>query len=99
MSFFLNRKKTAYDVRISDGSSDVCSSDLLATAKGAALEGAQAQHPFAERIGPVILGEHVTQEAGTGLVHTAPAHGVEDYAVGKLYKLPVDNPEIGRAHV
>jgi len=65
---------------------------VLATAKGAALEGARAQHPFAERSVPVILGEHVTLDAGTGLVHTAPAHGVEDYAVGKLYQLPVDNP-------
>ncbi|WP_051361887.1 isoleucine--tRNA ligase [Solimonas soli] len=68
---------------------------VRATVKGAALEGAKAQHPFAERIVPVVLGEHVTLDAGTGLVHTAPAHGVEDYAVGKLYGLPVDNPVAG----
>ncbi|HET8880798.1 MAG TPA: isoleucine--tRNA ligase, partial [Solimonas sp.] len=65
---------------------------VLATVNGAALEGAQARHPFAERVVPLILGEHVTLDAGTGLVHTAPAHGVEDYAVGKRYELPVDNP-------
>nr|WP_028006740.1 isoleucine--tRNA ligase [Solimonas flava] len=65
---------------------------VLATVKGAALEGARAQHPFAGRVVPLVLGEHVTLEAGTGLVHTAPAHGVEDYAVGRHYHLPVDNP-------
>jgi isoleucyl-tRNA synthetase len=68
---------------------------LLGTAKGKTLEGARVQHPFAERSVPVICGEHVTLEAGTGLVHTAPAHGVEDYVVGKQYQLPVDNPVAG----
>ncbi len=65
---------------------------VLATLKGEALEGLQARHPFAGRDVPVICGEHVTLDAGTGLVHTAPAHGVEDYQVGRLYQLPVDNP-------
>jgi isoleucyl-tRNA synthetase len=65
---------------------------VLGTAKGKSLEGLRVQHPFAARSVPVICGEHVTLEAGTGLVHTAPAHGVEDYVVGKIYKLPVDNP-------
>ena len=65
---------------------------VLAETSGKSLEGARAQHPFAERTVPVILGDHVTLEAGTGLVHTAPAHGVDDYVVGKQYKLPVDNP-------
>ncbi|HUP92017.1 MAG TPA: isoleucine--tRNA ligase [Solimonas sp.] len=65
---------------------------VLATVKGAALEGAKARHPFAERDVPIILGEHVTLDAGTGLVHTAPAHGVDDYVVGQRYGLPVDNP-------
>ncbi len=68
---------------------------MLATIKGAALEGARARHPFAERTVPLILGEHVTLDAGTGLVHTAPAHGVEDYGVGREYGLPVDNPVQG----
>ncbi len=66
--------------------------EVLATVDGGALEGARALHPFADRIVPVICGDHVTLEAGTGLVHTAPAHGVEDYVVGLVYRLPVDNP-------
>ncbi|MBU1424243.1 MAG: isoleucine--tRNA ligase [Gammaproteobacteria bacterium] len=65
---------------------------LAATCYGAALEGLPLQHPFYDRIVPVICGEHVTLEAGTGLVHTAPAHGVDDYVVGQKYNLPSDNP-------
>ncbi len=64
----------------------------LASCKGAALEHLALQHPFYARQVPVICGDHVTTDAGTGLVHTAPAHGLEDYAVGMLYNLPVDNP-------
>ena len=64
----------------------------LASCKGAALENLKLQHPFYDRQVPVILGDHVTTEAGTGLVHTAPAHGLEDYAVGMRYNLEVDNP-------
>ncbi|MGO8755307.1 MAG: isoleucine--tRNA ligase [Gallionellaceae bacterium] len=60
--------------------------------KGAALEMLPLQHPFYERIVPIICGEHVTLEAGTGLVHTAPAHGLDDYFVGQKYDLPSDNP-------
>jgi len=59
---------------------------------GAALEMLPLQHPFQDRIVPVICGEHVTLEAGTGLVHTAPAHGLDDYFVGQKYDLPNDNP-------
>jgi isoleucyl-tRNA synthetase len=65
---------------------------VIARAPGTSLEGARAQHPFADRQVPVVLAEHVTLDAGTGLVHTAPAHGVEDYVVGRQYDLPVDNP-------
>ena len=65
---------------------------LAATCYGAALEGLPLQHPFYDRIVPVICGEHVTLEAGTGLVHTAPAHGVDDYVVGQRYSLPNENP-------
>jgi isoleucyl-tRNA synthetase len=64
----------------------------LAEVAGAKLEGLTLDHPFYERIVPVILGEHVTLEAGTGAVHTAPGHGQEDFAVGQRYKLPIDNP-------
>ncbi|WP_316367719.1 isoleucine--tRNA ligase [Candidatus Thiodiazotropha sp. CDECU1] len=61
-------------------------------AKGEAFEGVKLQHPFYDRQVPVILGEHVTLEAGTGAVHTAPGHGLDDYLVGVRYDLPVDNP-------
>ncbi|SMC28189.1 Isoleucyl-tRNA synthetase [Andreprevotia lacus DSM 23236] len=71
---------------------DIDANEVIAQAKGAALEGLQLQHPFYERVVPVILGDHVTTDAGTGLVHTAPAHGLEDYVVGLKYKLPTDNP-------
>ena len=59
---------------------------------GAALEGLQLAHPFYERTVPIVLGDHVTLDAGTGLVHTAPGHGHEDYEVGLKYKLAIDNP-------
>ncbi|MDH2918119.1 MAG: isoleucine--tRNA ligase [Sideroxydans sp.] len=63
-----------------------------ATCQGKALEHLQLQHPFIARRVPIICGEHVTLEAGTGLVHTAPAHGLDDYFVGQKYGLPTDSP-------
>ena len=60
---------------------------VLGRATGAALEGVVLRHPFYEREIPVILGEHVTTDAGTGAVHTAPGHGQEDYQVGVKYGL------------
>jgi isoleucyl-tRNA synthetase len=68
------------------------SGEAVAQCKGRTLEHLALQHPFYERIVPVICGEHVTLEAGTGLVHTAPAHGLDDYFVGQKYNLPNDNP-------
>jgi isoleucyl-tRNA synthetase len=65
---------------------------VLATVPGTRLEGLRFRHPFEPRDVPLILGEHVTLEAGTGIVHTAPAHGVEDFIVGAKYRLPVDQP-------
>jgi isoleucyl-tRNA synthetase len=64
----------------------------LARFKGRALEGLALAHPWQPRQVPVILGEYVTLETGTGAVHTAPAHGQEDYVVGQRYGLPVTNP-------
>jgi isoleucyl-tRNA synthetase len=64
----------------------------LGRVRGAALERLSLRHPFLEREVPVTLGEHVTLESGTGAVHTAPAHGQDDFAVGQRYGLPVDNP-------
>jgi isoleucyl-tRNA synthetase len=66
--------------------------ELLGEFSGGVLEGLKLQHPWLDREVPVILGEHVTLDAGTGAVHTAPAHGQEDYVVGARYHLPVVNP-------
>ncbi len=65
---------------------------VLGRCKGAALENQLLQHCFLERQVPVILGDHVTTEAGTGAVHTAPAHGQDDFVVGQAYGLEVYNP-------
>ncbi len=64
----------------------------LGSCKGQALEHLKLIHPFYKKNVPIICGDHVTLDAGTGLVHTAPAHGLEDYVVGMRYQLPVDNP-------
>jgi isoleucyl-tRNA synthetase len=66
--------------------------DELGAAQGSVLEHMHLQHPFYDKQVPVILGDHVTTEAGTGAVHTAPGHGEEDFQVGRLYDLPVTNP-------
>jgi isoleucyl-tRNA synthetase len=60
--------------------------------KGKKLEGLKARHPFLPRESLVILGEHVTLEAGTGAVHTAPGHGQEDYEAGLKYGLDIYAP-------
>ncbi len=65
----------------------------LGFCKGAALELMQLQHPLlADLRVPIILGEHVTTESGTGAVHTAPGHGVDDFIVGQRYNIEVYNP-------
>ncbi|MBA3979675.1 MAG: isoleucine--tRNA ligase [Alcanivorax sp.] len=63
-----------------------------ATFKGAALENLLLQHPFLGTQVPVILGDHVTTDAGTGCVHTAPGHGQDDFIVGQRYGLDTDSP-------
>ena len=69
---------------------------ILGRAKGSALELLKLQHPFYSRIVPIILGDHVTTDAGTGAVHTAPGHGQEDFSVGLKYGLEVLNPIDGK---
>ncbi|HAT1658964.1 TPA: isoleucine--tRNA ligase [Legionella pneumophila subsp. raphaeli] len=64
----------------------------LGSAKGRVFEHFKLQHPFYKRQVPVVLAEHVTTESGTGCVHTAPAHGPDDYLVGQTYRLPLINP-------
>ncbi len=66
--------------------------EVVAHTTGQALEGVLLWHPFQERQVSVIVGDHVTADAGTGAVHTAPGHGLDDYVVGSRYGLKVDNP-------
>lgn len=65
---------------------------VVGSATGRDLEHVLLKHPFQDRDVAIICGTHVTVEAGTGLVHTAPAHGADDYQIGKVYGLPVNNP-------
>ncbi|MFW5926620.1 MAG: isoleucine--tRNA ligase [Wenzhouxiangella sp.] len=70
--------------------------EVLGTVRGEELEHLELNHPFNDYRVPVILGEHVTTETGTGAVHTAPGHGQEDFEVGREYGLDVVNPIDGR---
>jgi len=67
----------------------------LGQTSGRALEGRMLAHPWLDKQVPVILGDHVTLEVGTGAVHTAPAHGQDDYYAGLRYGLPVYSPVDG----
>ena len=64
----------------------------LGFCKGAALELVKLKHPLYDFEVPVVLGDHVTTDSGTGAVHTAPGHGQEDFVVGLKYGLEVANP-------
>lgn len=66
--------------------------DTIAVCKGKALENVLVKHPLLDINVPLILGEHVTTESGTGCVHTAPAHGEDDFRVGKKYNIEIYNP-------
>ena len=68
---------------------------VLAETGGAKLENLHLEHPFLERDIPMLNGDHVTTEAGTGLVHTAPSHGLDDYFVCLKYGIELDNPVNG----
>lgn len=65
---------------------------VLGSCKGQDLELLNTRHPLVDRKSPIILGEHVTLDAGTGSVHTAPGHGLEDYEVGCRYGIEVFSP-------
>jgi isoleucyl-tRNA synthetase len=65
---------------------------VLATFGAAPFDGKHCRHPFYDRPSLLMLGEHVTLEAGTGCVHTAPGHGQDDYQIGLKYGLEVYNP-------
>ena len=66
--------------------------EIVKTIKGKELEDLILAHPIYERESRIILGDHVTLEAGTGLVHTAPGHGDDDYTVGMKYHIPIYSP-------
>ncbi len=69
--------------------------EILKEVKGQVLEGMSYKHPLYDRISPIVIGHHVTVEGGTGLVHTAPGHGEDDFIIGQKYGLetlcPVDS--------
>jgi isoleucyl-tRNA synthetase len=71
---------------------DVEKYHALGFCKGADIELTQAKHPFNDITVPVICGEHVTTDSGTGCVHTAGGHGVDDFNVSKQYDLEIYNP-------
>ncbi len=71
---------------------DLDSIDVLGGGLGADLDCVGLIPPFDDTVVPIVLGEHVTTETGTGCVHTAPAHGLEDFEVGRRYNLEVYNP-------
>ena len=78
---------------------EIAEFELIGTIKGSELEYMKYAHPFIDRTSPVIVGSHVTLESGTGCVHTAPGHGVDDFEVCQRYKeipmvVPVDNKGI-----
>ena len=66
--------------------------EVLQEVKGIEFDRMVAKHPIYDRDSLVMVGEHVTAEAGTGCVHTAPGHGEDDYQVGKKYGLPILSP-------
>ncbi|MEK4228662.1 isoleucine--tRNA ligase [Solibacillus sp. FSL H8-0538] len=66
--------------------------EVIQEVKGQEMDRIVAAHPFYDRDSLVMVGDHVTAEAGTGCVHTAPGHGEDDYNIGKLYDLPILSP-------
>lgn len=65
---------------------------VIAYGPGAELEGLRLQHPFYDREVPIVMGDHVTVDTGTGAVHTAPGHGPDDYNVCRKYNIEILNP-------
>ncbi len=65
--------------------------EIIDTFKGENLQNVKYKHPFMDRISPVVTADHVTLDTGTGLVHTAPAYGVDDFNAGKQYGLEMIN--------
>lgn len=72
---------------------------VVGTIKGQVLEHKTYKHPLYHRVSPIIVGEHVTDTDGTGLVHTAPGHGEDDYRVGRAYGLDILCPVDDRGYM
>lgn len=85
---------TAIGVSAGEGSEEVAAPTpaVLRRLKGSELDGLVFRHPLFERTSPVVLADYVTMDAGTGIVHTAPGHGKEDFETGHRYGLEVLNP-------
>lgn len=66
--------------------------EVVKTIRGSELEKLETRHPFIDRISPIVLAEYVTTDAGTGCVHTAPGHGLDDYQTGLKYGLEIYCP-------
>ncbi|MGE5756255.1 MAG: isoleucine--tRNA ligase, partial [Planctomycetaceae bacterium] len=71
---------------------DVAEFAEVGRCRGKDLEHAEYRHPFIDRVGPIVLAAYVSVADGTGLVHTAPGHGAEDYQTGHAYQLPTLSP-------
>ena len=71
---------------------EVKDSKVLGSCKGKKLENIDAKHPYLDRPSKFVLGDHVTTEVGTGIVHTSPGHGIEDYLIAKEYDLEILSP-------
>ncbi|MBF6978603.1 isoleucine--tRNA ligase [Tuanshanicoccus lijuaniae] len=72
--------------------------EIVSEYQGAQFDRLTAQHPFYDRESLVMVGDHVTLDTGTGLVHTAPGHGEDDYQVGLRYQLDILSPLDNRGH-
>jgi isoleucyl-tRNA synthetase len=80
------------------GSRQIVEFTELGRCRGKELEHSEYRHPFIDRVSPIVLANYVSVEDGTGLVHTAPGHGAEDYQTGRVYQLSILSPvdESGR---
>ncbi|MBI1764128.1 MAG: isoleucine--tRNA ligase [Acidobacteria bacterium] len=72
--------------------------EIIGTYSGEAFDRLKARHPFVDRDSLLMLGDHVTLDAGTGAVHTAPGHGYEDFLIGREYGLEIYNPVDSRGY-
>ncbi len=82
----------AEDLRVGVMEAVGASGEVVARFNGTALENRKFRHPYLDQDAPILVGTHVTLDAGTGAVHTAPGHGQEDYEIGRTYGLAAYNP-------